>query len=172
MGLSEDDLVAVWNEYCLDCNDADDMVYENDSDELEEMLGDMDAWDIMCKVVFGNWHPMRKWVWFDGYANLVSSDYLVDEQIFISDMVRHIIDNDEDFGDSEIRRILDGEGEEDDDRYASRKMRRAMRNRRPVEKRAMRFFLELDDVPESLDDFNDEGDELWFPGQESHRKSD
>ena len=55
----------------------------------------------------------RAYFWFNGYGNLESSDFLPDV-VFPSDIARYIVDNDEDFGDDEIREVLDDGGRRND----------------------------------------------------------
>lgn len=125
--LDDDELVAVWNEYCYATNNYDDAIESNDEDTFEEMLNGLSAWDVACKVCYGDWSAGRSYVRFDGYANLEATDWPKD-WIYISDMASEAVARDEDFNDDRIRALLDGE-DEDDEREASRKVSRRFAKR-------------------------------------------
>ncbi len=132
--LDDDELIAVWNEYCYSTNNYDDVIEGNDPDTLDEMLDGVDAWDIACKVFYGDWSAGREYVRFDGYANLETTDYPKEDWIYIGDIAREAVASDEDFNDDRIRALLDGADEE---REASRKVSRRFAKRKAIGKRTL-----------------------------------
>ena len=100
------DLVTLHNNYC----DPDDEIFRND---IDEVLYGCNPCDVALKIYHGDWNPNHEYCWFNGYGNIESGDgfMLLDHQIFPSDIARSCIDDDEDYGVSEIREILDEEDE-------------------------------------------------------------
>lgn len=72
---STEDMVSIHNEYCYETNHEDDKVYENNEWFFEEQLSGTSLWDVSCKTFYGDWSPAHDYVWFNGYANLQSSDF-------------------------------------------------------------------------------------------------
>lgn len=100
-------LLPMWNEYCS-INDYEDWIYN--MEELDELLVDRKPSYIANRIFYGEFNPNDEYFTFNGYGNLVSFDsFDIAEHISITDLVEHIIDNDEDFGDSDLREILDNE---------------------------------------------------------------
>lgn len=110
--LGGSELATLWDDYCDYSNYTDDYVY--DMDMIDEMFSDYSPMDILQRAFYGDFNPSHDYFKFNGYANLESSDY-VDELISIDDLADSIIDNDEDFGFSDIRDILDEAYEDEEE---------------------------------------------------------
>ena len=107
--MSESQLYTIANEYSDKTNYYDDRIY--DMDEFDEIMSGMSPSDIATKIFYGDFRPNDNYFKFDGYANLESFDYISDE-VDLEEIADYIVDNDEDFDDSDIREILDEENEE------------------------------------------------------------
>lgn len=110
--MSESQLYIIANEYFDKTEYYDDRIY--DIDEFDEIMSGMSPWDIAAKVFYGDFRPNDNYFKFDGYANLQSFDYISDE-VDLEEIADYIVDNDEDFDNSDIREILDEENEEDEE---------------------------------------------------------
>lgn len=87
--LDEEQLVSLWNEYCLDGR-MDDFIYLNDEDFFIENFNN--PYDVVQRIHFGDYNYNDKYVVFNGYANLESfSD--PEEQIYKSELVEWLVDN-------------------------------------------------------------------------------
>lgn len=68
------ELVARWNEYCDENNMMDDYIYS--MDEFDEIMGGMTPLEIAQRIFYGHeFNPNHDYFWFNGYANLESSDW-------------------------------------------------------------------------------------------------
>ena len=111
--LDDADKVDIWNSYTDATNNPDDYVYR--MDEFDEVFSGFKPWEIARTCYYsGNFCPADDWFWFDGYANAVSADYISEHDdrnpVDLDELAQYIADNDEDFYNSDIRAILDGEG--------------------------------------------------------------
>ena len=86
-------------------------------DEFDEFMEGMTPTDIAQRIFYGDFKPCDDWFQFDGYANLVSFDFLDDNRarFYPSDIAEYCARNDEDFDVDEIREILDKDEDEDED---------------------------------------------------------
>ena len=110
--MSESQLYTIVNEYFDKTEYYDDRIY--DMEEFDEMMDDMLPSDIAIKIFYGDFRPNDNYFKFDGYDNLQSFDYISDE-VDLEEIADYIVDNDEDFDNSDIREILDQEDEEEGD---------------------------------------------------------
>ena len=108
--MSESQLYTIANEYFDKTRYYDDRIY--DMDEFDEIISGMSTSDIATKIFYGDFRPNDNYFKFDGYANLESFDYISDE-VDLEEIADYIVDNDEDFDNSDIREILDEENEEE-----------------------------------------------------------
>jgi hypothetical protein len=107
--MNDSDLVNAWNEICDNENYMDDYIWFNDPDELlagrtpSEVLGD----------VTGDYSVNDEYAVWTVYG-LESFNYTSDSNcpIDIDMIVDYIIDNEEDFDDSDIEELLDQWNEE------------------------------------------------------------
>ena len=111
--MSESQLYIISNEYFDKTNYYDDRIY--DMDEFDEIMSGMSPSDIATKIFYGDFRPNDNYFKFDGYANLESFDYISDK-VDLEEIADYIIDNDQDFDNSDIREILDKENEEDEEK--------------------------------------------------------
>lgn len=102
--------VDIWNSYTDATNNPDDFIYS--MDEFDEVFSGFKPWEIARTCYYsGNFCPADDWFWFDGYGNAASSDFPEStlSPYNADDIAQYIADNDEDFYNSDIRAILDGE---------------------------------------------------------------
>lgn len=110
--LSGDALVDVNNAY-QECVNGDKYIYS--TDDFDELMNGETPSEIASRVAFGDYNPFHKWFWFNGYGNIVSGDYPDRaDGWFASDIAEYAVENDEDFGRSDIMDILDEEDDEDE----------------------------------------------------------
>lgn len=123
-GMDSEEIRYINNEYCDDNNYYDNCVYP--MEDLAEHFSNDDIMNFANRMYFGNdenreessFNPNRDYFYFNGYANLVSLDYLDYNEYSkefmydffdceIDDIIKWIIENDLDFDNDEIREILD-----------------------------------------------------------------
>ena len=66
--------------------------------------------EIMFMCNSGGFYPNERYFWFNEYGEISSGDYPIREQkspVSIGDIAKFIIVNDDDFGNEEIRKLLD-----------------------------------------------------------------
>lgn len=108
--LSGDALVDVNNAY-QECVNGDKYIYS--TDDFDELMNGETPSEIANRVAFGDYNPFYKWFWFNGYGNIVSGDYPDRaDGWFASDIAEYAVENDEDFGRSDIMDILDEDEDE------------------------------------------------------------
>ena len=111
--LADHEIVDVNNAY-QDCVNGDDYIYS--MDEFDEFMEGKTPCEIARIAIYGNFNPCDMWFWFNGYGNVVSSDYPDDANGWDASCIsEYAVENDEDFGNSDIREILDEDEEEDED---------------------------------------------------------
>lgn len=64
----ESDLLYEWNEYCMDHNYCDDMIY--DMAEFNEMFSSYEPEEIANRIHFGDYNPFHDYFTFNGYGNV------------------------------------------------------------------------------------------------------
>lgn len=111
--MDESAAVALWNEYCDTVKRYDDRVEYMES--LPEMFGD-DIFNILNRFYFGydypdeksSANPNRDYFYFNGYGNIVSTDYPTHSDIMdIDEMAEYIAENDNAFYNDDIQEIID-----------------------------------------------------------------
>lgn len=107
-GLGVDEKIALHNSYCDAVNDPDSRIYE--LDELEEVLYDVDKWELVNMIRFGNFDFMKDFWGFNGYGNLESYNAW-ELPIYPTDIVEYMLRAEDGLGNDEIQEILDEEGE-------------------------------------------------------------
>ena len=109
--LSECELLGIWNDYCDDNNYDDDRVYY--VDELDELCYSMKPTEIISR--YGDLDGFEYFT--DGVYTEGSNDLL--DLIDYGSLIDYIIDNEEDFDNSDIADALEEieEEEEDDDEW-------------------------------------------------------
>ncbi len=76
-------LFYIYNDYARD--NGHDVVYENNDDNVEEMLQGCDAMDIVNKMFFGDYQKADAYISFDGYGNIKTFHYEEFYNIYIDD---------------------------------------------------------------------------------------
>ena len=108
--LDDEELKQIWNDYCNANSYSDDFVY--DMDEFDDIMSNSTPTDIVNRIFYGDFKPCHEYFSFNGYANLVSSDYL-DDLIHISDLAEYIYNNQDEQSDyTELDEFLHEEDEE------------------------------------------------------------
>lgn len=128
-GMSDADLMQLWNEYCYECNYYDDEILSWDAlNDLMACGGQKDDPFYWINRFFygsddynneGGANPNRDYFIFNGYGNIESFDYIYNSykdefyHMDAEDLIDYIIENNEDFGNDEVREILDEAAEEE-----------------------------------------------------------
>lgn len=110
---SPEGAVYIWNEYCRAINDDISEIYP--MHEFDDIASGQTPLGIAYSIYYGDFNPNNRFFGFSGAGNYVSFDYLFEDnaRYYPEDLVDYIIRNDEDFGESDIRDILDGDDDED-----------------------------------------------------------
>lgn len=114
--LSSDEAVSLWNEYCSEDGRMDDYIYS--MNEFDEIMGDMTPLDVARTCFYGDFCPANDYFWFNGYANLESSDFpSMDDKspFYAKELATWIIKNENALYCDEIQEILDEDDEEEKD---------------------------------------------------------
>lgn len=106
--LDLDELVG-----CCSYLDGDDAIYP--MDDFNELLYGREPWEIARAAYYGEFCPADSYFRFNVYANLESTDDpLYEGWIDTNTLAEYAIDYGEDFGDSDIRTLLDQWEEEEE----------------------------------------------------------
>jgi len=112
-GLSRNDLVAIYNQYCEEANYTDDLIEDNGQGFIETYYSDV--WSLACQLDGNNNYSIRDdYVRFDGLGNLESTD-TPEDWIDLDEIAEYSVENDEYFGDTEIKEILEEEESDDEE---------------------------------------------------------
>lgn len=114
--LSSDEAVSLWNEYCSEDGRMDDYIYS--MNEFDEIMGNMTPSDVARTCYYGEFCPADDYFWFNGYANLESSDFpSMDNKspFYAKELATWIIKNENALYCDEIQEILDEDDEEEKD---------------------------------------------------------
>lgn len=114
--LSSDEAVSLWNEYCSKDGRMDDYIYS--MNEFDEIMGNMTPLDVARTCYYGEFCPADDYFWFNGYANLESSDFpSMDDKspFYAKELATWIIKNENALYCDEIQEILDEDDEEEKD---------------------------------------------------------
>ena len=112
-GMADDDVVAIWNQYCDACNYMDEYIYyTSDFDDLMSGKSPSEVVEDLSSGFSLNDEYMTYTIY--GFA---SFNYVGDDAcpIYISDLAEYILDNDEDFDNDEVRDFLDEHAEEEEE---------------------------------------------------------
>lgn len=106
--LDLDELVS-----CCSYLDGDDAIYP--MDDFNELLYGREPWEIARAAYYGEFCPADSYFRFNVYANLESTDDpLYEGWIDTNTLAEYAIDYGEDFGDNDIRTLLDQWEEEEE----------------------------------------------------------
>jgi hypothetical protein len=98
--MYDDDLLTIHNSRELY---GDDYIYG--MYELNDVLRDCSVEQIIDMVCYGDFNPRHSYFKFNGYGNLESFDYISD-YIYIDEIAKDIIDNEESYGNDDIDDLL------------------------------------------------------------------
>ena len=105
-GMGVEEKIALHNTYCDAANCMDDCIYS--MDEMEEILGGVDTWELVRMVQFGDFDCMKDFWNVNGYGNLVS--YNARElPVYAEDIADYVLRKEDSLGDDEIQYILEEE---------------------------------------------------------------
>lgn len=107
--MGVDEKIALHNAYCDAVNDPDSRIYA--LYELEEVLYDVDKWELVNMIRFGNFDFMKDFWGFDGYANLESYNAW-ELPIYPTDIAAYMLRTGDALENDEIQKILDEEDED------------------------------------------------------------
>lgn len=116
--------VSLWNEYCDSVSRFDDRIEYMDS--LPELFDTSSAdglLNILNRFYFGHdenyehssANPNRDYFYFNGYGNIISTDY-PDDVIDAEELTDWIIDHEDALYNDDIQELLDGAEEEEEER--------------------------------------------------------
>lgn len=98
---------------CCSCLDGDDAIYP--MDDFNELLYGREPWEIARAAYYGEFCPADRYFRFNVYMNLESTDDpLYEGWIDTNTLAEYAIDYGEDFGDNDIRTLLDQWEEEEE----------------------------------------------------------
>lgn len=98
---------------CCSYLDGDDAIYP--MDDFNELLYGREPWEIARAAYYGEFCPADNYFRFNVYANLESTDDpLYEGWIDTNTLAEYAIDYGEDFGDNDIRTLLDQWEEEEE----------------------------------------------------------
>ena len=125
-GMDENEIVILWNEYCIADQRFDDEIMT--AYELEEYAKNQDPMYLLNRFYFGcdegrketSANPNRNYFSFDGYGNIISFDYIYNKyadefyNIDIDALVDYIVNNENALFCDEIQEILDNANDEEE----------------------------------------------------------
>ena len=105
-GMGIEEKIALHNTYCDAANCMDECIYG--MNDLEEILDGVDKWELVRMVQFGDFDCTEEFWGFNGYGNLVS--YNAQElPVYAEDIADYVLWKEDSLGNDEIKEILDGE---------------------------------------------------------------
>ena len=105
-GMGIEEKISLHNTYCDAANCMDDCIYS--MDEMEEILGGVDTWELVRMVQFGDFDCMKEFWGFNGYGNLVSYNAW-ELPVYAEDIADYVLRKEDSLGDDEIQYILEEE---------------------------------------------------------------
>lgn len=112
-GMSDDEIVALYNKYCEANRYTDDYIYN--TYELDEFLEWRTPTDILCMGFYGGFNPQHNFFWLDGCGNLESADCISETPIFAEEIADYILTKEDSLENYEVQEILDDEDDDEDD---------------------------------------------------------
>lgn len=111
--MYDDEIIAIHNRYC-DANHYEDQIYPNDDATLDEVMGECTFSEAACKLYYSDYRYNDSYFWFNGNGNLESS-YNPRDNIFVSDIARYVVDNEDDLDNMDLREAIEGWQEEENE---------------------------------------------------------
>lgn len=109
--MHDDELVEIHNRYCEANCDYDDQIYNNDDAILNDVMGECTFAEAACKLFYSDYNYNDNYFWLDGYGNLESSNDPKDI-IFVDDIARYVVDDENDLDNMDLREAIEGWQEE------------------------------------------------------------
>lgn len=122
-GYERDHKVALWNEYCDKVNNYDGCIeYMGQLPELFDTSNADGLFNLLNRFYFGhdsndeksNACPNRDYFTFNGYGNIITTDY-PEDFMDIDELAEYIVDNDDPLYDDDIDKLLEDAEDEDED---------------------------------------------------------
>ena len=121
--MDRDSKVSLWNEYCDKARRYDDCIEYMDS--LPKLFDTSSAdglFNLLNRFYFGhdsndeksNACPNRDYFTFNGYGNIITTDY-PEDFMDIDELAEYIVDNDDPLYDDDIDKLLEDAEDEDED---------------------------------------------------------
>ena len=110
--LRSSELLSIHSEFCSAANYYDNEVFNMDN--FEEIVSGWKPLELAQRIFYGDFNPNRNYFYFNGYGNLVSTDY-PEDLIDISEIVSYIVENDDELYNDEIREMLDEYNEDEEE---------------------------------------------------------
>jgi hypothetical protein len=99
VNMDSEDIFQLNNSYCYSTNCFDDLLYELDDDNINEIMEGKEPIEIIRMTAYGDFNYAHDYFRFDGYGNLQSLSYLTSENLpeLLENIVDAIIENPEEF---------------------------------------------------------------------------
>ncbi len=97
--MDSEDLFQLNNSYCFANNCFDDMLYELDDNNINEIMEGKEPIEIIRMTAYGDFNYAHDYFRFNGYGNLISLAYLDYKDLpdIIENIIDSIIENPEEF---------------------------------------------------------------------------
>ena len=119
-GMKDSDVIYLWNEFCDASRDDTGHIYY--MDDFDEVYGKVkSAYDILDEfenpIKNGGFSVRDPYFRFDGYGHIRSFSDINDSEspFYIDELIDNIIDDDNAYGNDDIRELLDSANEDDED---------------------------------------------------------
>ena len=83
------DVVTLWNDYCIDTMHSDDYIDIFNDSFVDDVC--TDKMDAIYRCVFGDVNVNHTWAKLNGYANIVTTDYPIEDWMDVDDLVKWYI---------------------------------------------------------------------------------
>lgn len=102
--LSDKDVLEMWNDFCRVTRNNEDIIYENTKENVLRVFKPDNIWDAICTIKHCDWNDDD--TYFKAYNNKLSGTKYFRSLMRTYNLIDYIIENDEDFGHKEIRKVL------------------------------------------------------------------
>lgn len=103
--LTDEELKAIWNEYCERNNYYDNIIYN--MYEFDDIMQNETPEGIALKIFYGDFKITDDYFMFDGYNNLKSG--YADEFIYFDELADYICRNEDSLNNDELKDFLEEE---------------------------------------------------------------
>jgi hypothetical protein len=99
VNMDSEDIFQLNNSYCYSTNCFDDLLYELDDDNINQIMEGKEPIEIIRMTAYGDFNYAHDYFRFDGYGNLQSLSYLTSENLpeLLENIVDAIIEAPEEF---------------------------------------------------------------------------